>query len=98
MVVAVQSTLEGVDGDGDLDRVLHFRTQDTTLRALYEQLIAGDLNGDGVLDSNHQVAEVSLTGVTMNDVVFAGLDQMDLFLAVRTLRELLDQLAAAGAI
>ena len=35
-----QSALEDVDGDGDLDRVLHFRTQDTNLRALYEQLLA----------------------------------------------------------
>jgi uncharacterized delta-60 repeat protein len=95
---AVQGVLSDVDGDGDLDMVLHFRIQDTNLQALYEQLIADDLNGDGVLDSNHQTVGVSLTGATVDDVLFAGEDQMDLFLSGRALRELLDELAAAGAI
>ena len=31
--------------------VLHFRPQDTNLRALYERLLADEINGDGVLDS-----------------------------------------------
>jgi|GEM_PF-4405174 len=95
---AVQNSLEDVDGDGDLDMVLHFRTQDTNLRALYEQLLADDINGDGVLDSNHQVAEIKLTGQTVDDVLFEGFDDLDLFLAGRSLRQLLDELAAAGVI
>jgi hypothetical protein len=95
---ATQWGLEDLDGDGDSDLVLHFRTQDTNLRAIYEQLLAEDIDGDGVLDSNHQEAEVSLTGLTTTDELFDGADQVDLFLAGRALRDHLDDLAASGAI
>jgi len=95
---AVHNSLADVDGDGDLDMVLHFRTQDTNLRALYEQLLADDLDGDGVLDSTHQELDVSLTGQTVDDVFFEGFDELDLFLSGRSLRELLLDLAAAGGI
>jgi uncharacterized delta-60 repeat protein len=94
---AVQSAFQDVNGDGRLDLLLHFRTQDTALRSLYEQLLADDINGDGVLDSNHQTAEVSLTGETVDDVLIEGFDDMDLFLSGKKLRSLLDELAAAGA-
>ena len=70
----------------------------TTLRAAYELLLAGDLNGDGVLDSNRQSVNASLTGETIDHVLVEGFDDMDLFLSGKALRTLLDQLAAAGAI
>lgn len=88
----VHSALEDVDGDGDLDMILHFRIQDTNLRALYTQLLLDDLDGDGVLDSNHQVASVTLTGQTVDEVLFAGTEDLDLFLAGKNLRTLLESL------
>ena len=95
---AVHSALEDVDGDGDLDMVLHFRVQDTNLADIYARLLADDINGDGVLDSNHQTAAVSLTGRTTTDQYFEAYDDVDLFLSGKNLRELLEALAAAGAI
>ena len=78
---AVHGALEDVNGDGDLDMVLHFRVQDTNLADIYyAQLLAEDLK-DGVLDSNHQTAAVSLTGRTATDEYFAGFDDVDLFLS-----------------
>jgi hypothetical protein len=96
--LAEQWSLEDIDGDGDTDLILHFRTQETNLRAIYEQLITEDINEDGILDSNHQQASVSLTGLTTTDELFDGADDVDLFLTGRALRELLDELAGAGAI
>jgi hypothetical protein len=95
---ATQSALEDLDGDGDLDLILHFRTQETNLRSVYEQLIVDDVDADGILDSNKQQAEVSLTGQTVDDVAFEGLDTLDLFLSGKNLREMLEQLAADGLI
>ena len=83
---------------GRLDLVLHFRIAETNLRAIYEQLLADDLNGDGELDSNRQRVEVTLTGQTIDEVFLEGFNQLDLFLAGKSLRQLLDELAAAGAI
>jgi hypothetical protein len=95
---AVHSAWEDVNGDGRLDLVLHFRTQDTDLRALYERLIADDINEDGVLDSNRQEATISLTGTTTDNEQFEGTDTIDLFLSGKALRELLSRLVAEGAI
>jgi hypothetical protein len=95
---AVNYAWKDVNGDGRLDLVLNFRTQDTNLRALYEQLLADDINADGVLDSNHQEVSVALTGQTTNNDSFVGFDQMDLFLSGKALRQMLDELAATGAI
>jgi hypothetical protein len=96
---ANNSVLEDVDGDGDLDLLLHFRIADTNLQEIYAALLADDLNEDGILDSNHQVAEeVTLTGETVDQVMIEGMDTLDLFLAGKRLRDLLEELAAAGAI
>jgi ELWxxDGT repeat protein len=95
---AVHHALEDVDRDGDVDLVLHFRIEDTILRSLYEQLVADDVNADGVLDSTKHQAEVSLTGHTADDTCFLGTDSLNLSLSGRALRDLLDQLAAAGAL
>jgi hypothetical protein len=92
------SALEDLDGDGDLDLVLHFRTQETNLRDIYAQLVADDVNADGELDSNKQSLSASLNGETLDDALFAGADEMELFLAGRALRDLLDELVAAGLI
>lgn len=91
---AVQSALEDVDHDGDLDMILHFRVQDTNLRGLYEQLLLDDLDEDDVLDNSHQELSITLTGQTVNDVFFTGMDDLDLFLAGKNLSELLDRLAS----
>jgi len=95
---AVHWALEDTDGDGDLDMVLHFRVQDTNLADVYAQLVADDLDEDGVLDSNHQAATVSLTGLTATDEYFQGFDEVDLFLSGKHLRDLLEDLAANGVI
>jgi hypothetical protein len=95
---AVHSGLEDVDGDGDLDMVLQFRVQDTNLLEVYADLVADDIEHDGVLDSNRQTAAVSLTGQTVTDEYFESLDEMDLFLSGRNLRDFLEDLVAAGAI
>jgi VCBS repeat-containing protein len=95
---AVGWALEDVNGDGRLDLVLNFRTQDTTLRALYAQLLADDVDADGVLDSSHQAASITLTGSTTTQQQFQGSDSIDLFLAGKALRDLLARLSAAGAI
>jgi hypothetical protein len=95
---AVHSALEDVDGDGDLDHVFHFRIEDTLLDEIYAQLLADDLAEDGALDSNRQTTAVSLTGQTSTDEYFEGFDELDLFLSGKNLRNLLDELAALGAI
>ncbi len=78
--------------------MLNFHTQDTNLRALYQQLLADDLDGDGVLDSTHQAATVTLTGRTTAQRQIQGSDTLDLFLSGKALREMLAQMAAAGQI
>lgn len=95
---AVDSYLLDVNGDGRLDLTLNFRTQDTNLRLLYEQLLADDINCDGVLDSSHQTATAELSGETVDHIFIEGFGDLDLFLSGKKLRSLLDELAASGAI
>jgi ELWxxDGT repeat protein len=89
---AYQFSLQDVNRDGRLDLVLQFRTQDTNLQQLYEQLLIDDKDADGVLDSTRQTATVSLTGRTQSGVSFEGFDTLELSLSGKTLRDLLDQL------
>jgi len=95
---AVQFSLCDVNHDGFLDLALNFRTQDTVLGWLYAQLLADDVNADGILDSTYQSAQVKLTGRTIDGTEFAGIDHLDLFLSGKALRDLLDRLAAEGAL
>jgi uncharacterized delta-60 repeat protein len=95
---ATQSSLKDVNGDGIRDLVVNFRTQDTTLRSLYEHLVADDINEDGVLDSNHEMARVSLTGLCQDGTALIGADVLDLFISGKALRDMLVALAAAGVI
>jgi len=90
-----QSTLVDVNGDGQLDLQLKFRTQDTILDQIYAELLEDDLDADGILDSTRQVAEVAVTGVSQGGTHFSGSDDLTLFLAGRALRELLDELFAS---
>ena len=92
---AVSSHLEDVNGDSLPDLVLNFRIEDANLVELYAQLLAEDLEDDGVLDSRRKTVSLGLTGETVDEVFFEGADAVDLFLAGKALRDLLEQLAAA---
>ncbi len=89
---AFNSTLEDVDNDGDLDMLLHFRREETILDDVYAQLVTDDVTDDDVLDSINQIADVSLTGATLAGESFLGIDEVNLFLRGKALRELLDEL------
>ena len=86
------SALEDVDGDGDLDMVLHFNIQETSLAEIYSQLLLDDEDDDDILDSTRQEATVSLTGETTDGTQFLGSGDVDLFFAGRALRDFLNEL------
>jgi hypothetical protein len=75
---------------------MHFRIEDTNLEEIYRQLLEDDQNADAVLDSTRQEVQAWLFGQTTLDELFAGVDEMDLFLSGKHLRELLDELFGAG--
>ena len=83
---------EDVDGDGDTDLLMHFRTNETNLEQIYQDLLADDLDGDGILDSSNQLAEVSLTGETLDATQIEGSDDLNLFLRGRALRDVLSEI------
>lgn len=85
---AVRSTLEDVDGDGDLDLLLHFRVQETGLRELYIDAVMADVSDD-LSASKRQSVVVPLSGETLTGQSFVSSDTVDLFLAGRAFRELL---------
>jgi hypothetical protein len=89
---AFQSTLVDKDGDGRLDLQLKFRRQDTVLDHIYAQLLVDDYDADGILDSTRQSAQVEVTGQTLDDALFSGFDNINLFLSGRSLRNLLSNL------
>src|SRR5262249_23659004 len=89
---AMQWMLVDANHDGLLDLQLKFRRQETVLDELYVQLLVDDLDADGGLDSTRQTAQVSVTGQTLDDVLFSGTDSINLFLAGKSLRELLSRL------
>jgi hypothetical protein len=89
---AVHSALEDVDGDGDLDMVLHFQVDDTNLADVYAQLLTEDCG------SSHQQLAVSLTGETYDGTAVEGTDGVDMFFSGKALRDLLDELAMAGVL
>ena len=60
--------------------------------AIYEQLLIEDHDEDGVLDSTQQLAEVTLIGETVDHVAIQGSDRVRLFLAGKSLRQLLQAL------
>ena len=57
-----------------------------------------DSDGDGVFDSTKREAQATLTGATVDELLFQGADSVDLFLSGKALRDLLEDLAANGAI
>jgi uncharacterized delta-60 repeat protein len=89
---AWQSTLVDANHDGFLDLQLKFRRQDTILDQLYGDLLVDDHDADGVLDSTRQTAEIELTGELVDHALFSGSDSITLFLAGRSLRNLLGSL------
>jgi hypothetical protein len=86
---AVHHALEDVDGDGDLDLILHFRIQNTALDEAYVGALLEDL-ADGFLDSNHQDIEATLSGLTTDGKLFEGTDILDAFYAGKALQEVLE--------
>jgi uncharacterized delta-60 repeat protein len=99
---ATHAAWQDVNRDGALDLVLQFRMQDTDLLDDYAQLLRdADQVLDGRLDStvpSCQLTDVSLSGRTLDDVVFQGFDRVNLFLSGKALRDLLETLAAEGRI
>jgi len=68
-IAADHFALEDVDGDGDLDMILHFRTQDV-LAALGLDLDPGE----------SETANAELTGETVDAVMLQGFDTIDFFM------------------
>ena len=85
--------LVDIDSDGDLDLVLHFRIQDMTdLEAAYRAALEDDLADNGILDDNHQLILLTLTGQTTSGTWIEGTDTIDAFLAGRAFKDVLETL------
>jgi len=77
---------------GQLDLQLQFRVQDTALEQLYEELLRADAFADGVLDSTREETDLVITGKMLDNSVFAGEDDVMLFLVGKSLRDVLNRL------
>lgn len=84
-----------MDGDGDLNLVLHFRLEDTYLIDVYADLLRQDL-ADRKFNDNHHAVDVLLTGrATSNGdeyFDFLGEENVDLFLTGKMLDDFLQKL------
>ena len=64
----------------------------TVLDQIYAELLADDQSADGVIDSTRQTAQIEITGQLVDAALFRGTDSDTLFLAGRSLRNLVSQL------
>jgi hypothetical protein len=85
---AFQSALEDVDGDGDLDLVMHFRLKDTDLLSVFAGL--ADKNGSNKKQSFN--VATTLTGETTDGDQILAAASIDLFMSGKALRDLLESL------
>ena len=79
------SSLEDVDGDGDLDLMMHFRLKDTDLLAVF----AGLADKDGGRKKQSFDVSTTLSGETTDGTQFLGTAPVDVFMSGRALRDLL---------
>ncbi len=89
---------EDINRDGPLDMILSYQPGQTNLRDTYANLIAADINADGVLDENAYRVGVRLTGETEDGVDIVGTEQVRIFLVGDALDELIQELCDAGRI
>ena len=80
------SAFEDVDGDGDVDLVMHFRLNETNLVDVYRELLAADSS------TARQTVSIELTGQTTTGADIFGYDEVDLFMSGKALRDLLDSI------
>ena len=92
--MAAQHALEDMDGDGDLDLVLHFRIQDTNLEREYKDALLEEM-ADGTLDDNHQDIQATLTGETTDGILFEGTDTIEAFFVGKALQDALSTIYIA---
>ncbi len=91
-VFAAKHSFVDVDGDGNLDLVLHFSMRDLrdSLLHVYEHYLREDYDQNGQSDSPFQEAELSLAGAFGEHAQeFQGTDSVRMFLAGKTLRDFL---------
>lgn len=81
-----RSQLKDIDKDGDKDLVLKFRLADTDLIDRYRTAMAADSS------SSRKSFDIELTGRTSTGIDISGVTTLDLFMAGKSLRDLLNSL------